>query len=97
MILIRSKRSEDGKSDSPCEIAAGGKAGSHIERAECGKAVTYGERGKVEVGKVDSIPEGEEADLPGERVKTTDSSDERAEGSEANLAGGKALTHLVKE
>jgi hypothetical protein len=30
-------------------------------------------------------------------VKKADSSDERAEGSEANLAGGKALTHLVKE
>ncbi len=51
----------------------------------------------MEVGKVDSIPEGEEVDLPGERVKKVDSSDERAEGSEANLAGGKALTHLVKE
>ncbi len=48
------------------------KACSCIERAEGGKAVTYVERGKVEVGKVDSIPEGEEADLPGERVKKTD-------------------------
>jgi hypothetical protein len=66
-----------------------------VKCTEGGKAVSYGERGKVEVGNVDSIPEGDEADLPGERVKKTDSSDERAEGtSEANFAG---RTHLVKE
>ncbi len=51
----------------------------------------------MEVGNVDSIPKGEEADLPGERVKKVDSSDERAEGNEDNLPGGKALTHLVKQ